>query len=103
MALWDTETVGHQPEVPLHRHRMVQRVIHHPIPYSVLDTQGIAGHVQAVDQYPPGVGLGIAGHDPHQRRLAGAVGPQQPGNLPGLHVERHILEGYRRPVSLTYV
>jgi hypothetical protein len=39
------------------------------------------------------VGSGESDHHPHRRRLAGAVGPDEAGDVAGGHVEGQVVDG----------
>ena len=54
----------------------------------------------AADQRGALVGRVQAEDHPHRGGLAGAVGPDEPGDLPGLHGERHPVQGDRRAEAL---
>src|SRR3569833_3100295 len=53
----------------------------------------VAHNVMAHDGSLAGIGTGESGEDGYQRRLAGAVGPQQAEELAWLDVERHAVQG----------
>jgi hypothetical protein len=50
------------------------------------------------EQHLATVGLEVAGHEPHERGLAGAVAAEQADPLPRLDVARHVVEE-RRPAK----
>ncbi len=71
---------------PLHQHAAAHRE---------LAGAPLAGR-RAVDLDAAGVRLEVAGHDGEQRRLAGAVGPDQREHLAGPHVEARRCAGSAR-------
>jgi len=54
----------------------------------------------AADQRGAGVGRVQAEDDPHRGGLARTVGPDEAGDLAGLHGERHAIQGRRLPEPL---
>jgi hypothetical protein len=62
---------------------------------------GVLGHrVVAHDAHAAAVGVQQSAQQADRRRLAGAVGPNQPEHLPRLDVERHAVNRGDRAVAL---
>jgi hypothetical protein len=91
---------GHHVEVLLHQHLAIQRSALRQIPDAPLRRDRIADHVDAVDLDVAAVGLEVAGENLHQRRLAGAVRPQEPDHLALRDLETHAGERSDMPVAL---
>jgi hypothetical protein len=58
---------------------------------------------RAVDGRPAGVGAGEAQQHPQGRRLAGAVGPEEPGHLAGRRAEADAVDRRGPAVALHHV
>jgi hypothetical protein len=87
-------------EVLLHQHLAVQRRALRQVADLGLGRERVGDDVDALDVGVALVGLEVAGEDLHQRRLAGAVGPEQADDLTLLDRKRHVTERLDRPVSL---
>ena len=58
-----------------------------------------SSHVAAEDESVSGLDLPCAGDDAEQRRLADAVGPDEPDHAAGRKLERDAVERDRRAVT----
>jgi hypothetical protein len=61
---------------------------------------GQVGIAATVDEGRSGGGLVKTHHDAHRGRLAGAVGTEESGDLPGLDVEGQVVDGTHGAVLL---
>jgi hypothetical protein len=67
---------------------------------AVLQRVDVADRVQAEHHDRPAVGPPQPFHALQRRGLAGAVGPDEPEDLAGFHLEGHFVDGHRRAVGL---
>ena len=79
--LREAEALRHVADAPLHRRRVGHRV-------------------DAADRGAAGARHQQAGEEAQERRLAGAVRPDQPEQLAGLHLEGDPAQRFRRAVAL---
>src|SRR5262249_33808794 len=63
----------------------------------------LAEEALALEADRPRVGLVEARDQVEERRLAGAVRPDQPDDLPGLDIERHVIDGDDAAETSPYV
>ncbi len=82
------------------RHVGVERRRFRKVAGSPLGLDRLLEHVVAGDDRFSVCGRHVAGQHAHRRRLAGAVGSEEPENLPALRLEAHVIDGRDRAVSL---
>ena len=85
-----TAHLAHEPEIVGHFHVQVERHGFRQVADMAARLERVRDHVVAGNGHGPFRRGRVAGHDPHGRRLAGAVRPQKPDDLSLFNVERDI-------------